>query len=132
MRPRVRDEARAPQRLLFGGRLLRLHPLLAYAAGVASVALVGLGVVESGVYDAGATSPHGPVAYWVLRTTMERSVRRRAAAIAAPPRFTPEQTQAGFRLYEADCVMCHGAPGVGQAPFVGRMTPPPPYLLEAS
>ena len=39
-------------------------------------------------------------------------MRRAAAPLPPPPRFTPAQTLAGFRTYQADCEVRHGGPGV--------------------
>lgn len=112
----------------------RGRPILIFAAGAAS-ALVAGGVaaaitIAMGLYDAGAATQHGPVAAWFFHTVFTRSAVHHAAADAAPPRFTRAEVEAGFRQYRQDCVQCHGAPGVGRAPWVGGMTPTPPYLVD--
>jgi len=111
----------------------RLAPYAApfVAAGVLGL-LAAVLFVESGVFNVGATSPHTRLTYWLTHTTMERSVRRAARAIAAPPRFTADQAAEGFRLYDQNCVVCHGAPGVGPGPTAAGFMPPPPYLIEAA
>lgn len=103
----------------------------AYLAGLATVLVIGLGVVETGAYDVAASTPHTRPVYWALTTTMQRAVRREAAGIAAPRRFTQAQVEAGFRIYDAHCVACHGAAGVAPSPLATGMMPPPPYLLDA-
>lgn len=131
------DRARARPRHVRPGaaqwRLPRVARLaLAFAAGATSVVAVALVVIELGTFDVAASSPHSRLVYWVVHTTMRRSVERAAAEIAAPPQFSAQQAEAGFALYEAHCLACHGAPGVGQAPVAGGLNPPPPYLLDAS
>ena len=103
----------------------------AAAAGLAALA-VAFGVIETGVYDATAISPHDPVSAWVTHTTMIHSVQRNARTIEAPRRFTGQQVLAGLREYGTDCAMCHGAPAVAHAQWVDGMTPAPPYLLDAA
>lgn len=108
----------------------------AFAAGVAAVGTVagilGLATVLFGLYDTTASSAHTRVVAWALHHTFTKSVERRSAGIVAPPAFTPTQVAAGFRQYEADCVMCHGGPGVARAPWVRQLEPTPPYVIDAS
>jgi mono/diheme cytochrome c family protein len=90
-----------------------------------------LAVVELGLYDVRATRPHNAFVAWATHTTMIHSVRSRAGQ-TPPPRLTPAEVQAGFRLYAAHCAVCHGAPAVSRAPWVSGMTPTPPYLIDAA
>lgn len=111
-----------------------LHPLLLFSAGVVS-ALAGAGlaaggVIALGVYDVGASTPHGALTAWTLHTAFIRSVAAHAGAEA--PRFTSAQVMAGLRQYRQDCLQCHGAPGVGRERWVSGMTPTPPYLSGAA
>jgi mono/diheme cytochrome c family protein len=109
-----------------------LIPILCGAAAVLGVgAVAALVVVEGGLFDVRASTPHSPLVAWATHTTMIRAAQRNAAAIAAPAAFTPAQTLAGFRLYDSDCVGCHGAPGVARAHWTDGMTPSPPYLVDA-
>ncbi len=102
-------------------------------AGAAAGAL-GLAVVEFGLYDTTARTPHGPFMEWAAHTTYKRFTRRTAAREAppAPAAFTPAQVQAGLQQYRRDCVACHGGPGVGRAVWTQGINPPPPYLLDIS
>jgi mono/diheme cytochrome c family protein len=111
-------------------------PWLAFGAGAfAAGALAALGalvVVETGLFDARASTPHDPLTAWVTHTTMIHSVDRQSAVVAPPPAFTPAQTEAGFRIYDADCVACHGAPAVERVAWARGLNPSPPYLLDAA
>jgi mono/diheme cytochrome c family protein len=109
-----------------------LVPFLCGGAAVLALgAAGGLTVVETGLFDVRASTPHSPPVAWATHTTMIHAAQRGAAAIAAPSAFTPAQTLAGFRLYDADCVGCHGAPGVARDHWTDGMTPSPPYLVDA-
>jgi len=109
--------------------------ILIFAAGGATlgVTLAAGGAIVSGfgLFPADAFTPHNPIVARIAHWTFVRSVRHHAGD-EAPPRFTPEQVEAGFRQYEQDCVMCHGAPGVARAPWVTGMNPGPPYLMGAA
>ena len=101
--------------------------------GLALAVLVPLGgyaFVKSGIYNVGASSPHTKFTEWLTHETMIHSVKRRAKTIVAPARFTPAQVVAGFCHYEAHCVACHGAPGVGRQQWVNGLEPQPPYLVD--
>jgi len=99
------------------------------AAGVFA-ALGGLVIVYAGLFDARASTPHDPLTAWAIHTTMIHYMRRASALLPAAPVFTPAQTLAGFRAYEADCEVCHGGAGVAHAHWVDGMNPSPPYLLD--
>lgn len=96
-------------------------------AGVAGLATIGFGL-----YNTTATAPRPAVVAWALHNTFINSVKRRSADIVAPRTLTPAQVQAGFHQYEADCVMCHGGPGVARAHWVRQLVPTPPHVIDAS
>ncbi len=106
------------------------------AAGVAlTFAALGAGgllVVGAGLFDARASTAHGAIAAWATHTTMINSMKRTARGVQAPAAFTPAETIAGMHLYEQQCMMCHGGPGVPRAAWVQGMNPSPPFLLDAS
>lgn len=109
---------------------------LAFVAGAAALStllgVAGLSTIGFGLYNTTATAPHPAAVAWALHTTFNNSVQRRSTGIVAPASFTPAQVQAGFRQYEADCVMCHGGPGVARAHWVRQLVPTPPYVIDAS
>jgi mono/diheme cytochrome c family protein len=109
-----------------------LVPFLCGGAALIVLGAVGaLIAIEAGAYDVRASTPHLPLVAWATHTTMIHAVQRDAAAITPPSMFTPAQTVAGFRLYDRDCVGCHGAPGVAREHWTDGMTPSPPYLVDA-
>ena len=105
--------------------------LIGFVAAVAAVIVGGLIYVYSGAVDVAASRPHGPVSGWLLPTAMRRAVQARADA-PAPARFTAAQVQAGFREYDEECVLCHGAPGVEPAEWAQGMRPAPPDLARTA
>jgi mono/diheme cytochrome c family protein len=61
-----------------------------------------------------------------------RTVEVRSADVPPAPAFGPQRVIAGFRQYDAECVRCHGAPGVARDRWADWMNPSPPYLMDAS
>ena len=92
----------------------------------------GLAVVEFGLYDTASTKPHYRLVSWAAHATFKHSTRMRARYIHAPAQFTAAQVSSGFQQYEADCMMCHGGPGISRAAWVRGLTPTPPYILDAA
>lgn len=109
--------------------------VLAFVAGGAAAGVIAglcaLAVVEFGLYDVAASQQHNRIVSWALHKTFKRSVRLRAGSPEAEPVFSSEQVVAGFRQYQADCMMCHGGPGVARADWVKGLEPTPPFLLDS-
>ena len=103
------------------------------AGGVAAGVIAGIGalaVVEFGLYNTAATQQHNPIVSWALHKTFKDSVRLRAGDTVASP-FTRAQVISGFRQYQADCMTCHGGPGISRATWVKGLEPTPPFLLDS-
>jgi mono/diheme cytochrome c family protein len=103
------------------------------AAWIVAGALAGaaaLAVVEFGLFDATATTPHSPMVAWATHTAFVNSVSLRAGR-RAPAGFTADQVIAGAGLYDQHCAMCHGGPGTPRAAWVAGMNPTPPYIIDA-
>jgi len=105
--------------------------LLAWFAAGAVGGACALAVVGLGLYDVRATRPHNALFAWATHTTMIHSVQLRAGQ-AASFHVTADQVEAGFRLYDANCAVCHGGPSLSRAAWVSGMTPTPPYLVDAA
>jgi hypothetical protein len=89
--------------------------------------------INSGIYSVTATDGHSTGVEWLLRTTMERSVRRQAAEIVVPPGIDLRDRAYAtkfFGHYNAACVTCHSAPGVAKDPWTVNY-PPAPDLTDA-
>lgn len=98
----------------------------------AAMGVAGLCMVEFGWFAVGASSPHSRLVYWVTHETMLHAIQAQAKFVTPPRRFTRAQATRGFRIYNSECVMCHGGPGVPRASWVSGVTPTPPYLLDAA
>ena len=101
--------------------------LIGCAALVAAIAAGAAIMVESGLYNVAAASPHFKPTYWLLQTAMRRSVQLRASGIAVPG-LGVDAARAGFCDYERHCVACHGALTIGRAHWIEGMDPAPPWL----
>ena len=98
---------------------------------LAALAILGLIVVYTGSYNVAATDPHTPLGGWVTSTTMENSIKGRAAGMAEP-QFTQAMIVKGGGEYKAMCAQCHGGPGVERAEWATGLLPMPPHLTEAA
>jgi mono/diheme cytochrome c family protein len=108
--------------------LVALGATLAFGAiGVGAMA-----VIELGLFDTTAATPHGPIIGWAAHAAMTHSVRERARGLSAPHAFKIAEVTAGFALYDAHCALCHGGPGVARQTWVAGMTPTPPFLVDAA
>ncbi|CAN5594657.1 hypothetical protein BH23ACI1_BH23ACI1_26050 [soil metagenome] len=102
-------------------------------AVVAIVAIAGpAAFVYFGVYDVAATRQHTPPVYYMLIASLHRSIKAHAAREAPLPPADlsdPARVDRGLVLYDANCAVCHGAPGVAPHPLGLGMTPPPANLV---
>lgn len=100
--------------------LIGLAVLLAIA--VATVA----GVIYGGLIDVAATASEPGPLRWLLETTRERSLSRRAEGIRVPDLSGDALVAAGASRFDDMCAVCHGAPS--HEPFIaaGDMNPPTP------
>ena len=111
------------------GRISAMGVITGVFFTLAVMAIVGLVVVYTGGYNVAATDPHTPLGRWATSTTMENSVKGRAAGIAEP-KFTPAMIAQGGAEYKAMCAQCHGGPGAEPAEWATGMLPKPPSLVE--
>ncbi len=109
--------------------------ILAFSGGLAAASVIaGIGALTTvvfGLYNTAALSPHTKPVSWALHKTFKQSVKLRSRHIVAPARFTQAQVISGFKQYQADCMMCHGGPGIARADWVKGLEPTPPFLLDA-
>jgi mono/diheme cytochrome c family protein len=88
--------------------------------------------IHSGIYDVGASTPHGGVSSWVMETTMHSSIERRASQIEVPDLGDESLVLAGVNDFEEMCVQCHGAPGKEPGAVGQGLNPPAPDLAESA
>ena len=100
---------------------------------VALFVLGGFVFMYSGIYNVAATNKHSALMHWILHTTMEQSVERRADDIKVPTNISlsdPKLIEMGFRHYNEMCTVCHGAPGVKPGEAHAGLNPQPPLLTD--
>lgn len=108
----------------------RLKTVAATFAATFALLLVGfVGFLYSGVYPIAANESHWPFTTWILTTLQTNAVEFAADESLDPPALDdPELLRRGAALYQAECVVCHGAPGV-RRDVIGRgLNPNPPRL----
>jgi mono/diheme cytochrome c family protein len=91
--------------------------------------------IYSGTYNVAATSPDNSILHWVLQTTREESIDRRADEVIPPPQSTlsnPQTLRVGFEHYNEMCIVCHGAPGVEPGEAREGLNPKPPLLVKVA
>lgn len=93
-------------------------------------AVATLAVVYSGMIDVGARKPHYALTKWVLETTMEHSVERRAEQISPPPQY--RATPHTMRHFGEMCEICHGGPGKEPSEIGKGLRPDPPDLAKVA
>lgn len=105
--------------------------LIAIVAVGAIGITAALGTALLGLVDVGATTPHWKITRWLLSTTMESAVQRRAAGIRVPDGLSDAgRVRAGAAAYDEMCVSCHAAPGVEGGAIARGLRPEPPVLHE--
>jgi len=95
--------------------------------------LGGLGLVYmySGAYNVAANHRPSKLEHWILVTTREHSVARRASDILTVPDLDDSvRLRKGLVHYRESCVDCHGVPGSGREEFAADMNPDPPRFFR--
>jgi mono/diheme cytochrome c family protein len=105
---------------------------IAALIAAALAAIVAAAALYLGAYNVAATEPHWRLTIWLLDTAMRRSMRQRAEELAVPVLETRERIAEGAAIYRANCVTCHGAPGVAPEKFALGMVPAPANLAHTA
>lgn len=104
--------------------------LITVGLTLATVAVILLIFVYSGIYNVSQLAPHNPLVKWIINTTRDRSVDSRIDDIKVPSLDNPSMMIDGFKDYSSMCVKCHGAPGEEMGELTKGLTPKPPKLFE--
>lgn len=97
--------------------------------------LGGLVFIYAGSYNVAATSQDSGFMRWLLATTREQSIERRAEDVIPPPESdmtNPQTLRIGFEHYNEMCVVCHGAPGIEPGEARAGLNPKPPLLAKVA
>ncbi|MGI8706061.1 MAG: c-type cytochrome [Sphingomicrobium sp.] len=105
--------------------------LIGALATLALLVAVGAAILFGGLYPVGASSGHSGAIGWLLRETMERSVKRSAAGLESPSLSWDDALEGGSH-FKGMCQQCHGGPGAEPDAFAEAMTPEPPDLSRAA
>ena len=76
------------------------------AIGVIGVIVAG-GIIFTGLFNVAATERDSKPLTWVLVTTREASIKLHARDIRPVPLGGAARRDNGFRIYRAECAMCH-------------------------
>jgi mono/diheme cytochrome c family protein len=108
---------------------VRLSNVILTLGGLAAGAIiVGAVVLYAGFYNIAATHQHLRPTYWLLEIGLRESIERHARKVDVPNLEDETLLERGRTLFAAQCVQCHGAPGVAPQPFALGLTPLPKNL----
>lgn len=103
--------------------------LMGVVLGLLLMLAGGLAMVLGGLPNVAAGWRDPPILAWLLHTTYERSVARRAAPLAVPAQLDDAaQVLAGARAFDEMCAICHTPPGAQPTVQSAGLNPPPPAL----
>lgn len=108
------------------------HVLVTTAVlAVGSAAAFGI-FIQSGVYNFAADVAHTKLVLALLDRMRERSIEARARDINVPDLSDQQRIVQGAGNYDAMCVQCHRAPGMGETELSKGLYPSPPNLSTGS
>ena len=82
--------------------------------------------------DVSASTPDHPLVSWALHTLSDHSIDARLAGIVVPPALdTPANVAIGAQIFAANCMVCHGGPGLPPSNIAQGLNPAPPDLFKA-
>jgi len=96
---------------------------------LAAIGILGAGFVWSGVYNVAADDSHTAPVHATLETLRERSIAVRTSSFEPPFDLSdPARVRQGAGNYNAMCMGCHLAPGMGETELSRGLYPAPPNL----
>jgi hypothetical protein len=99
----------------------------------AILVIIFVAIVFGGMYNVAATSKHSKTVEWVLRTTMENSVRNHAKNVKIPDTLNLNDRKfykQFYGHYAAACVTCHASPDKKADPWMVTLYPSAPDLTK--
>ncbi len=97
---------------------------------IALAVLSVLTVIYTGAFNVATAWKDPALVRWVLVTTRESSIARRAQAVQAPVLDVANRIDNGFRTYREMCAICHTSPGGEVSPLAKGLNPEPPDLSK--
>ena len=104
--------------------------LITLGVVVALGVLAAAGVLYSGLFNVAATATDAAPLRWMLVTVREGSIKFHARDIQAPAVADAAHLTNGFKVYRADCVMCHTPAGRQPTPMALGLNPQAPSFAE--
>ncbi len=87
--------------------------------------------IYSGSYDVSQTKPDNAITNWIMRTTVNYSVKKRLKSVQVPSLTDTSMIVLGFQHYKEMCAECHGAPGIDQEELAMGLYPKPPKFYKS-
>lgn len=107
------------------------HWLTGVVVGWVLTVVAGFVVVWAGMPNVATGWQDPPPLRWLLHTTYERSVARRAADVVVPAAADDlDQALTGARAFDEMCSVCHTPPGLSATVHSQGLNPPPPELSQ--
>ncbi|HDZ36712.1 MAG TPA: cytochrome c [Marinobacter sp.] len=99
--------------------------------GVITLAVLALlAVMYTGAFNIATAWEDPALLRWVLVTTRESSIERRAQTVQAPDLDVTNRINNGFHRYREACALCHTPPGGKLSPLAKGLNPEPPDLSK--
>ena len=109
--------------------------MIAALLGAALCAVIGIAaiVIDAGIYNIAADTPHSQPVFWLLETVRQRSIVARATTVVVPADLdTPKRVASGAAEYEEMCSGCHLAPGMKRTEISRGLYPQAPELSRGT
>lgn len=92
-------------------------------------AAAGGGLLQAGMIDVSADTPHSPLVYRLIEWARERSIDHHSRDIVPPADLSAAaRIRRGAGNYDAMCAGCHLSPGVADSEIRKGLYPQPPNL----
>lgn len=104
--------------------------LLAVAATLVALIVIGALVIGSGLYNVAADEPHWSFVHGIVDMTRERSIAVHASDIQVPALEDAAMARRGAGNYDAMCASCHLSPGMDESELSVGLYPAPPNLTK--
>lgn len=101
-----------------------------FIATIAAIIVSTIVLIFSGIFNVSAQREDPTLLRWLLVSTREASVEKRAQQIEAPVLSAIGQVENGFRSYREMCAVCHTPPGGSKSPIAQGLNPSPPDLAR--
>jgi mono/diheme cytochrome c family protein len=99
-----------------------------FIIGILIVLAIPFAILATGSINVAALEKPGIIERTVAPWARDRSIARREPHVRNPLASDPAAISQGLAHYKANCVTCHGAPGVATSELARGLNPAPPKL----